>query len=70
MGVEREWLTVSEASEELGISPALVRELIHRRELRSSILLAATRKTYRIRRADLDDFRRRRVRDSFEDDWE
>lgn len=63
-------VTVNQAAEELGLSPSSVRLLIHGKQLHAIVKVNAVRPTFRIRRSDLDAYRRERLRDSITDDWE
>jgi excisionase family DNA binding protein len=64
------WMHTTEVADELGLSAETVRRLIRERRLRASAIVVGGRKTYRIRRSDLERFRQVYVRDTTLDDWE
>lgn len=67
---DREWLTTDEVARTLGVSGQTVRRWIAERRLRAQVIHSGARNTYRVRTAELVDFRRRNVADSWDDDWE
>lgn len=65
-----DWLTTEEAARELGcVSARWVRRQIEALHLRATVLTTGGRVTYRIARADLDVFRAKYLRDSWDPDW-
>lgn len=63
-------LTVAEVAQDLGCSASTVRNLIHFQQLRAVVKTNAVRPSLRIRRSDLEAYKRERIRDSMTDDWE
>ncbi len=63
-------LTVAEVAQDLGCSASTVRNLIHGQQLRAVVRANAVRPTLRVRRSDLEAYRRDRILDSMVDDWE
>lgn len=69
----KEWLSTSEAGEELGgLSDDTIRRLIAERRLAASLIYGRPGRppTIRIRREELDRFKSRYVRNSLTHDWE
>jgi excisionase family DNA binding protein len=64
------WLRTTDVAEELGITDETVRRLIHARLLRATVIVTGERRIFRVRRSDLEAFRRAHTRDSVSDDWE
>jgi excisionase family DNA binding protein len=62
----KQWLTVEEIAEELGVHPETVRIWIRERELPAVQL----RRTYRVKREDYEEFLRRRYTGKQEDKQE
>lgn len=67
-----DWLTVPEIAAELGVDPSTVRRWIRTHRLRAQAIVwdARPTTTFRVRRRDFETFRRARVRDTINDDWE
>lgn len=64
------WMTTAEVAAELGRSTETIRRYVRERRLRADVIVINGRATIRISRDDFDEFRRRYVRDTIDDDWE
>lgn len=65
-----DWLSTEDVARELGVTARWARRQIEARRLRARVFLTGQRRTYRIRRADLNDFLRRYSRDTTDPYWE
>jgi excisionase family DNA binding protein len=63
-------LTVAEVAQDLGCSASTVRNLIHFQQLRALVKRNSVRPSFRVRRSDLEAYKRDRILDSMTDDWE
>jgi excisionase family DNA binding protein len=61
-----EWVTPADAAGELGYSARWVRHQIEEGRLKAYAFTAGSRRTLRIRREDLEAFRKRYVRDALD----
>ena len=67
----RAWLATEEVAAELGcVSARWVRRQIEARRLRATVLMTGGRVTYRVARVELEVFRRRYLRDSWDPEWD
>lgn len=53
-----DWLSLSEVADEIGYSERWVLERVTDGQLRAQVIVANTRRSYRVRRADLDEYLR------------
>ena len=64
--LRKEWLTTSEAADSVGFTDRWIRRQIEAGRLKAVAFDAGSRRTLRIHRRDLDEFRRRYLRDALD----